>query len=60
MRRYYRRGDTAVTLFQQTVKRHPEKVAMVMIDERKWTFRELDLFSNKIANFFYEQVLYIE
>jgi len=56
MRRYARNGDTAVSLFQHTVKRHPDKVAMIMIDERQWTFRELDLYSNQIANYFYEQV----
>jgi solute carrier family 27 (fatty acid transporter), member 1/4 len=58
MRRYARNGDTVVSLFEQTVKRHPDKVAMIMIDERKWTFRELDLYSNQIANYFYEQVQY--
>jgi acyl-CoA synthetase (AMP-forming)/AMP-acid ligase II len=56
MRRYNRNGDTAVTLFEQTVKKHPDKLAIIMIDERKWTFRELDLFSNQVANYFYEQV----
>jgi non-ribosomal peptide synthetase component F len=58
MRRYTRNGDTAVTLFEQTVKKHPDKLAIVMIDDRKWTFRELDLYSNQVANYFNEQVQY--
>jgi hypothetical protein len=56
IRRYTRDGTTVVSLFQETVKRHPNKTAMVMIDDKEWTFRELDHFSNKIANSFYEKV----
>lgn len=55
MREYQRNKDNVVTLFQQTVKRHPDRVAMVMIDERKWTFREVDEYSNAVGNYFYEQ-----
>ena len=56
MRRHTRNGATIVSMFQETVKKHPDKTALIMIDDRKFTYRELDLYSNKIANYFYEQV----
>jgi solute carrier family 27 fatty acid transporter 1/4 len=55
MRRYQSNGDTIVSLFQATVRQHADKVAMIMIDERQWTFREVDEYSNAIGNYFYEQ-----
>ena len=55
MRRYDKDDDTAVTMFERTVKRHPDRTAMVMIDERSWTYRELDLFSNAVANYFHDR-----
>ena len=54
MSRYQRNNESAVTLFQQTVKRHPHKIAMTMIDERSWTFQEADEYSNVVGNYFYE------
>ena len=36
-------------LFQETVKKYPNKVA-ILFEDRKITFRELDELSNKIAN----------
>ena len=35
--------------FQETVERNPNKVA-ILFEDRKMTFKELDQFSNKIAN----------
>jgi len=57
IRRYRRNCDTIVTLFEQTVRQHPDKVALVMVDGKSWTFRDLDLYSNTIANCFREQVI---
>lgn len=58
MRRYRKNGDTVVTLFERTVRRHPDKVALVMVDGKSWTFHDLDLYSNTVANCFREQVRY--
>jgi len=55
MRRYQKKGDTVVSLFQQRVKAHPDKIAMVMIEERQWTFQEVDEYSNAVGNYFYDQ-----
>lgn len=55
MKRYQKNKDNVVTLFQQTAKRHPDRVAMVMIDEREWTYQEVDDYSNAVGNYFYEQ-----
>ncbi|KAL7978500.1 hypothetical protein Chor_004317 [Crotalus horridus] len=53
---YVKRRTTIPALFQQTVQRHPEKVALVFQGTgEKWTFRQLDDYSNQVANFFYEQ-----
>lgn len=53
---YVRRRTTIPTLFQQTVQRHPEKVALIFQGTGEtWTFRQLDDYSNQVANFFYEQ-----
>ena len=57
MRRYRKNCDTVVTLFEQTVRRHPDKVALVMSDGKSWTFRDLDLYSNTVANCFSQQVI---
>lgn len=55
MRRYQKDKENVVTLFQKMVKKHPNKVAMVMIDERQWTFQEVDEYSNAVANYFHDQ-----
>src|SRR6218665_876975 len=55
MRRYQKNKENVVSLFQKVVKEHPNKVAMVMIDERQWTFREVDEYSNSVANYFHDQ-----
>lgn len=38
-------------LFKNTVNKHPNKIVFLYEDE-KWTFKQLDEFSNKIANYF--------
>lgn len=57
MYHYKKNHDTAVTLFERTVRRNPDKVALVMVDGNSWTFRDLDLYSNSVANCFREQVV---
>ena len=57
MRLYNKNCDTVITLFEQTVRRYPDKVALVMTDGKSWTFRDLDLYSNTVANCFREQVI---
>uniref|UniRef100_A0A8C6VP79 Long-chain-fatty-acid--CoA ligase n=1 Tax=Naja naja TaxID=35670 RepID=A0A8C6VP79_NAJNA len=43
-------------VFQKTVKKHPDKVALIYeATDDKWTFRQLDEYSNCVANFFYQQ-----
>jgi len=56
MRRYRKNCNTVVMLFEQTVRRYPDKVALVMVDGKSLTFHDLDLYSNKVANCFREQV----
>jgi len=57
VRQYNKNRDTVVTLFEQTVRRYPDKVALVMTEGNSWTFRDLDLYSNTVANCFREQVI---
>jgi len=47
---YQKRNLTVSQVFQRTVKKHPDKVCMYFEDE-KWTFRELDEYSNQLAHF---------
>ena len=54
MKSYERNGHTVVTLFEEKVKKHPDKVAFVMVDGRQWTFREIDEHSNAIANYLHD------
>ncbi|RWS06355.1 Long-chain fatty acid transport protein 1-like protein, partial [Dinothrombium tinctorium] len=42
--------------FEQNYKKHPEKVALIC-DDRKWTFKHVEQFSNQVANYFSEQGL---
>jgi len=57
MRQYRKNCDTVVTLFERIVRQHPDKVALVVVDGKSWTFRDLDLYSNTVANCFREQVV---
>ncbi|KAH0615572.1 hypothetical protein JD844_005013 [Phrynosoma platyrhinos] len=53
---YMRNRYTVPQLFQQTAKKHPEKVALIFQGTGEtWTFQDLDTYSNKVANFFYER-----
>ena len=55
MNRIKRNGDNVVSLFQQSVKSHPDKPCFIMIEGRQWTFREVDEYTNAVGNYFYEQ-----
>jgi len=54
MKKYEKSGQTVVTLFQEKVKLHPDKIAFAMVDGRQWTFREIDEHSNAIANYYHD------
>ena len=54
MRKYQKNGDSIPTIFAKTVQKHPNKVALIEVDGRQWTFREVDEYSNAIANCLYE------
>ncbi|XP_034275268.1 long-chain fatty acid transport protein 1 [Pantherophis guttatus] len=43
-------------VFQKIVRKYPDKVALIYeATDDKWTFRQLDEYSNCVANFFYQQ-----
>lgn len=47
---YQKRNLTVSQVFQRTVKKHPDKVALYFEDE-SWTFKQLDEYSNQLAHF---------
>lgn len=52
MKHYQDAGETLVDIFQETVRKHPNKLAFVQVEGGQMTFRELDEYSNKVANYF--------
>ena len=50
---YKNRRDNATVakLFKRSVNKHPDKV-LFYYENQQWTFRDVDKFSNKIANYF--------
>jgi len=50
---YQKRNLTVSQVFQRTVKKHPDKVALYFEDE-SWTFKQLDEYSNQLAHFLLE------
>ena len=50
-RRHLASGTTIPELFAETVQKHPDKPAIVL-GEEQWTFKQVDEYSNRIANFF--------
>ncbi|XP_077382358.1 long-chain fatty acid transport protein 1a [Festucalex cinctus] len=49
--RYMRDGSNIVTIFAQTVKRNPNKIALIYeATGESWTFTQLDQLSNSVAN----------
>lgn len=52
VRRYLRERRTVPILFAATVQRHPDKTALIFEGtDTHWTFRQLDNYSNSVANF---------
>ena len=54
---YVKYGDkSVVTVFREVVKEYPHKVMYInATDDKKWTYTEVDEYSNKVANYFIQQ-----
>ncbi|XP_014719066.1 long-chain fatty acid transport protein 4 [Equus asinus] len=58
VRRYLREQKTVPLLFASTVRRHPDKTALIFEGtDTHWTFRQLDNYSSSVANFLQTQGL---
>uniref|UniRef100_A0A8C3JDW9 Very long-chain fatty acid transport protein n=1 Tax=Calidris pygmaea TaxID=425635 RepID=A0A8C3JDW9_9CHAR len=56
LRRHQKAKSTVPKMFQEVVRRHPDKVALVYeASGEQWTFRRLDEYSNAVANYFHQQ-----
>ncbi|NXV55772.1 S27A4 protein, partial [Molothrus ater] len=54
--RHVREKNTIAKIFQRTARKYPEKTALIFQGTgESWTFRQLDEYSNQVANFFYSQ-----
>ncbi|CAD6996797.1 unnamed protein product [Ceratitis capitata] len=53
-KRYERENLTIADVFQMQVKQNPNKHAIIS-DTQQWTFRQLEEFSNRVANFYHAQ-----
>ncbi|XP_067620529.1 long-chain fatty acid transport protein 4 [Eurosta solidaginis] len=53
-KKYERENLTIADIFQIQVKQNPNKLAIIS-ETQQWTFRQLDEFSNRIANLFHAQ-----
>ena len=51
MKKIKQAGGNIVTLFQETARKHPDKLAFQFVDGNGMTFREVDEFSNRVANY---------
>jgi len=54
MKKILASGGNVVTLFQEKVASHPDKLALICIDGRTMTFREVDEYSNQVANYLHD------
>ncbi|XP_015172878.1 PREDICTED: long-chain fatty acid transport protein 4-like [Polistes dominula] len=50
------RGFTVARVFSRLTERHPEKVAYIF-EDKEWTYRQLDEFSNRIGSYFHTRSL---
>lgn len=50
-KRVIRQQLTLCDLFSKTVTNYPDRVAF-MFEDKKWTFSDVECFSNKVANYF--------
>lgn len=56
LRKHQKANSTIPKIFQDVVRRHPDKVALIYeATGEHWTFRRLDEYSNAVANLFYQQ-----
>uniref|UniRef100_A0A8C2YGS8 Very long-chain fatty acid transport protein n=1 Tax=Coturnix japonica TaxID=93934 RepID=A0A8C2YGS8_COTJA len=54
--RHVREKNTIAKIFQRTASKYPEKTALIFQGTgESWTFRQLDEYSNQVANFFHGQ-----
>ena len=53
-RQHARNNRTIADVFQQTVAKHPRKVALIF-EQKTWTFQEVEEYSNRVANYFMSQ-----
>ena len=44
-------NENIVSLFEKNVKKQPNKTALILVDGREWTFREVDEYSNAFAHY---------
>lgn len=51
LRSWQRNNETAVTMFEKIVDKHPNKT-MFVFGEKKWSFAEANQFTKKVATFF--------
>ncbi|XP_055908772.1 long-chain fatty acid transport protein 4 isoform X2 [Eupeodes corollae] len=52
IKKYEKKNLTISDIFHMNVAKHPEKAA-ILCDDQVWTFRQLNEFSNRIANLFH-------
>uniref|UniRef100_A0A8C9QVD9 Very long-chain fatty acid transport protein n=1 Tax=Scleropages formosus TaxID=113540 RepID=A0A8C9QVD9_SCLFO len=51
VRRHLRERNTIPKIFAETLRRHPDKTALIFEGTGEaWTFRQLDTYSNRVAN----------
>ncbi|NXX58269.1 S27A1 protein, partial [Scopus umbretta] len=56
LRKHQKAKSTVPKMFQDVVRRHPDKVALIYeATGEQWSFRRLDEYSNAVANYFYQQ-----
>lgn len=56
VRRHLRERNTVPKIFAETVRRHGDKTALIFEGTgERWTFRQLDEYSNRVANLLLER-----
>lgn len=56
VRRHLREKNTVPKIFAETVRRYGDKAALIFEGTgEKWTFRQLDEYSNRVANLLLER-----
>lgn len=56
VRRHLREKNTVPKIFAETVQRHGDKTALIFEGTgERWTFRQLDEYSNRVANLLLER-----